>query len=250
MILDKKVALVTGSAKGIGRQIAMDMAREGAKVILCDISQQAGEATLAAITANGGKALFVLTDVSKQDDLKQAANIARETFGCIDIVVANASITSRRSFLDLTVEEWERTIKINLTGTFLTIKTIIPQMVAQGHGKIIVISSASAITGSGGGAHYATTKGGQNSMVRNLARVFGPDGITANAIAPRTIETEILDELYPPGCQAREDLITAIPVRRLGKPDDIAELAVFLASDKSNYINGQIIVVDGGRTYA
>lgn len=249
MILEKRVALITGAAKGIGRQIAMDMVSEGAKVIICDIDCQAGEATQNAIRQKGGEALFIPVDVSKFEDINYAVKKANDIFGTINILVPNASITSRRSIVDLTLEEWDRTLRINLTGTFLTVKAIIPQMLEQGYGRIIVITSASAITGSGGGVHYAATKAGQNAMVRNLAREFAPMGINANAIAPRTIQTEILDVLYPPG-DTRDRLINTIPVRRLGNAKDISDLAVFLASAQADYINGQIMLVDGGKTFS
>ncbi|SHI62270.1 SDR family NAD(P)-dependent oxidoreductase [Propionispora hippei] len=248
-MLTNKVAFITGAAQGIGRQIAVDMAREGAKVIIGDILPKAGE-TVELIKQKGGEAAFIPLDITKFDDVQNAVKQIMDSYGKLDILVPNASIVTHNNLLDISPEEWSRVIAINLTGTFYTLKAVLPHMVAQGAGKIIIISSGSAATGSGGGAHYAASKAGQNALVRNLARDFGPDGITANAIAPRVIQTEMLDALYPQGSPARESVINRIPVRRVGLPEDISELCVFLASDKASYINGQIILVDGGRTYA
>ncbi len=248
-MLTNKVAFITGAAQGIGRQIAVDMAREGAKVIIGDILPKAGE-TVEFIKQKGGEAAFIPLDITKFDDVQNAVKQIIDSYGKLDILVPNASIVAHNNLLDISPEEWSRVIAINLTGTFYTLKAVLPHMVAQGAGKIIIISSGSAATGSGGGAHYAASKAGQNALVRNLARDFGPKGITANAIAPRVIQTEMLDALYPQGSPARESVINRIPVRRVGLPEDISELCVFLASDKASYINGQIILVDGGRTYA
>lgn len=248
-MLKNKIAFITGAAQGIGRQIAVDMAREGAKVIIGDILREAGEATAAFLNQQGGEAVFIPLDITKFDAVQNAAKQIIDAYGKIDILVPNASISTQTNLLEISPEEWNRVITINLTGTFYTIKAVLPYMVAQGSGKIVIISSGSAATGSGGGAHYAASKAGQNALVRNLARDFGPRGITANAIAPRVIQTDMLDALYPHG-PVRDSLIQRIPVRRVGLPEDIAELCIFLASDKASYINGQIILIDGGRTYA
>lgn len=248
-MLNNKVVFITGAAQGIGKQIALTMAREGARVIIGDISQQAGEETVSMIQKEHGGAVFIPLNITNPDNLKIAVDKALATYGKIDVLVPNASVNAQNSFMEISPEEWSKVITVNLTGTFYTIRAVLPHMLSQGKGKIIVISSGSAETGSGGGAHYAATKAGQNAMVRNLARDYGPQGITANAIAPRVIQTEMLDALYPAGA-ARDKLLQKIPVRRVGQPEDIAELAAFLASDKADYINGQIILVDGGRTYA
>lgn len=248
-MLQDKVALITGAGKGIGRQIALEVAREGAKVVIADISEEDGQTTCQAIKSEGRQSLFMKVDVSKLEDIRNCAESTMSEFGRIDILICNAGITFRRDFLELTPQEWDKTITINLTGTYFTIKGILPHMLERRNGRIIVISSSSAITGSGGGAHYAASKAGQHGMVRNLARVLGPQGITVNAIAPRVIAGEILDRLYPSG-PARDEIIQQIPVRRLGTPEDIAGMALYLASDKAGYINGQIILLDGGRTYS
>lgn len=249
MLLADKVAVITGSGKSIGREIALSMAREGAKIVISDINAADGEQTKNDIIAQGGQAIFVQTDVGCMDSVANMVESAVQAFGKIDIVVPNASITSLKGILELSAEEWERTLKVNLTGTFFTVKAVLPHMIKQNYGRIVVISSGSALTGSGGGPHYAATKGGQNSMVRNFAREFGPMGITTNAVAPRVIETDMLNHLYPLG-PLRDAVVEKIPVRRVGQPEDIAALTVFLASEKAGYINGQIILSDGGRTFA
>jgi len=249
MLLKNKVAVITGSGKGIGRQIALDLAGAGARVVVADASRSTGEITCKMIKDSGGEAIFVAMDVSRLDDVEKGASIAISAFGGIDILVCNAGITSNRSFLELSYEEWDKTITVNLTGTYLTVKGIIPYMLSKQKGKILIISSSSAITGSGGGAHYASSKAGQHGLLRNLARELAPRGITVNAIAPRVIETDILDSLYPPG-STRDELIKKIPVGRFGRTEDVSELAVFLASDNASYINGQIILLDGGRTFS
>jgi 3-oxoacyl-[acyl-carrier protein] reductase len=249
MLLQDKVALITGAGKGIGREIAVEMAREGAKVVIADISETDGQTVCQAIKEEGGEAFFTKVDISKFEDVVNSAESAVSAFGKIDILVCNAGITFRREFLDLTPQEVEKIVTINLKGTFHTVKGVLPHLLGRGQGRIIVISSSSAITGSGGGAHYAATKAGQNGLVRSLAKELGPRGITVNAVAPRVISGEILDHLYPPG-PARDEVIQKIPVRRVGTPADIAGMTVYLATDQASYVNGQIILLDGGRTYS
>lgn len=245
--LQGKVALITGSGKGIGREIALQMGNAGAKIVVADISEESGRNTCREIQESGSDAIFVAMDISSPSDIEKAKNITISTFGGLDIIVCNAGITSRRDFMDLTLEEFDKTIKINLTGTFNTIKGLLGPLIEARSGKIILISSASAYTGTGGGAHYSATKAGQIGMSRTLAKELGPMGINVNCIAPRTIVTEILDQLYPPG-STREALINQIPLRRLGMPEDIAHAAVYLASEEACYVSGQTLLVDGART--
>lgn len=245
--LEGRVALITGSGKGIGREIAMQMAQAGAAIVITDISNKDGEDACKEIIDLGKEAVFYKMDISKYEDVEQAKEKVIKKFGRLDIVVCNASITFRREFLDITPEEFDKTVQINLTGTFNTIKGLIEPMIIQGSGKLVLISSGSAYTGSGGGAHYSATKAGQIGMTRTLAKELGPLGINVNSIAPRTIVTEILDHLYPPGA-SRDALLEQIPVKRIGVPADIAYAAVYLASDEASYINGQVLLVDGGRT--
>jgi len=246
--LSGKVALVTGSGKGIGREIALRMALSGAKVVVSDILAEAGEEACKEIRHKGGEAIFIPMDISDLAAVEKAKEAVLAAFGRLDVVVCNAGITSRREFADLTPEEFEKTVRINLTGTFNTVKGLVDPMIRAGSGKIIIISSASAYTGSGGGAHYSATKAGQIGMTRALAKELGPYGINVNSIAPRTIVTDILDILYPPGTPAREALTEQIPLKRIGTPEDIAYAAVFLASEEGSYISGQTLLIDGART--
>jgi len=144
---------------------------------------------------------------------------------------------------------WDKVIDVNLKGSFLTVKSFLPHIRKSKSGKIIFISSGSAFTGTGGGIHYAASKAGQNAMVLNLAKELGPEGINVNAIAPRVIQTEILDHLYPDQ-KSRDELLQKIPIRKIGQPEDIAYLASFLASEKAAYVHGQVVLLDGGRTHS
>lgn len=245
--LHGKVALITGSGKGIGREIAIRMAYAGASIVITDISLQAGHDTCEEIKNLEGEAIFIPMDISNPEDIDKARRKTLSRFGKLDIIVCNAGITFRKDVLDLTAEEFDKTIKINLTGTFNTIKGLIAPLLETRSGKIILISSASAYTGSGGGVHYSATKAGQIGLMKELAKELGPLGINVNAIAPRTIVTEILDQLYPPG-STRDALIDQIPLRRMGLPEDIANTAVFLATEEASYISGQTLMVDGART--
>ncbi len=245
--LEGRVTLVTGSGKGIGREIALQMAEAGATIVVTDISEESGTEVCQEISNLGGDAVFIAMDISSPSDVEKAKKLILTTFGRLDIIVCNAGITFRREFEDLTPEEFDKTVKINLTGTFNTIKGLLEPMIDAGSGKIILIASASAYTGSGGGAHYSATKAGQIGMTRTLAKELGPKGINVNCIAPRTIATEILDHLYPPG-SARDALIGQIPLRRIGMSEDIANAAVYLASDEAGYVSGQTLLVDGART--
>jgi 3-oxoacyl-[acyl-carrier protein] reductase len=248
MLLSKRVALITGGAMGIGKAIAVDMAKEGAKVVIADISAEAGNAAVEEIKSAGGDALFVKADVTDLEGLNDAAKQVESKAGGIDILVINAGISIKKPLDEVDEALWDKVIDINLKGSFLTLKAFVSQVKKSKYGKVIFITSGSALTGTGGGIHYAASKAGQNAMVLNLAKELGPLGINVNAIAPRVIQTEILDHLYPDE-KSREKLINQIPIRRIGQPEDIAYMASFLASDKASYINGQILLLDGGRTH-
>ncbi len=249
--MKQKIVAITGSAKGIGKSIAEKFIEKGAYVALLDFDKKAGEATERVMQNSGGNVFFIQTDVSNYHSLNEARKRILEKWGEIDILVVNAGISYLHSLNDISVGEWDRVIKINLSGSFYTVKAFYEDFSKKSsidEGKIIFISSGSAITGTGGGAHYAASKAGQHGLMRNLAKEFGQNGVNVNAIAPRVIQTNMLDELYPTP-QSREELIKKIPIGRIGDPEDIANLTVFLASSESSYIHGQIILSDGGRTY-
>ena len=245
--MEGKVAVITGAAKGIGRAIAKKFAEAGAYTVILDFDQSSGEQTAAEFSNNYAESLFIKTDVSDPESLKRASDQVLAHFQRVDILVINAGISYLHSIDEISIEEWQRVLHINLDGSFYTLKAFCDHFVDD-VGKVIFITSGSAITGTGGGMHYASSKAGQHGLMRAASKEFGPRGINVNAIAPRVIQTDILDTLYPDDA-SREGLLKKIPLRRIGQPEDIANLALFLASPESSYIHGQIILADGGRTY-
>ncbi|MDT2662633.1 SDR family NAD(P)-dependent oxidoreductase [Enterococcus hulanensis] len=245
--MEGKVAVITGAAKGIGRAIAKKFAEAGAYTVILDFDQSSGEQTAAEFSNDYAESLFIKTDVSDPESLKRASDQVLAHFQRVDILVINAGISYLHSIDEISIEEWQRVLHINLDGSFYTLKAFCDHFVDD-VGKVIFITSGSAITGTGGGMHYASSKAGQHGLMRAASKEFGPRGINVNAIAPRVIQTDILDTLYPDDA-SREELLKKIPLRRIGQPEDIANLALFLASPESSYIHGQIILADGGRTY-
>lgn len=251
MKLENRVAVVTGAAKGIGKCIAQKMASEGAKIVILDFDEVAGKAAEQELIEKGTEALFIKTDVSDYSSLESAKQQTIEKFGKVDILVINAGISIKHTIKEISVEEWDKVLKINLNGSFYTLKAYYSEFenkTPEDAGKIIFITSGSAITGTGGGAHYASSKSGQHGLMRTVSKELGPKGVNVNAIAPRVIVTELFDHLYPTE-ESRQELVKKIPIGRFGYPEDIANLAAFLASDEASYIHGQIMLMDGGRTY-
>lgn len=244
-----KNVLITGGAAGIGKQVSVDLAAQGFRVAVADRDADSGKETVQHIRDHGGEAAFFPVDVSNWSDVERMVKDVLNEWGRVDVLVHSAAITSRIPFAELTWEKWQKTRAVNLDGLFFVVKAVIPQMKEQRKGNIVVIGSASAITGSGGGAHYAASKGGAFGFVRALARAFGPYGININVVAPRVIESEMLQRLYPDPNDL-EMLKARIPVRRFGTPHDVSHAVQFLASDKASYIQGQILILDGGRTYS
>ncbi|MGM0165147.1 3-oxoacyl-[acyl-carrier protein] reductase [Enterococcus sp. AZ135] len=242
-----KVAVVTGAAKGIGKAIARKFAEAGAYTVILDFDQKSGIQTAAELSDAFSESVFIQTDVSDPESLKRASDQVLEQFHRVDILVINAGISYLHSIDEISIEEWQRVLRINLDGSFYTLKAFCDHF-EEHAGKVIFITSGSAITGTGGGMHYASSKAGQHGLMRAASKEFGPRGINVNAIAPRVIQTDILDTLYPDEA-SREELLKKIPLRRIGQPEDIANLALFLASPESSYIHGQIMLADGGRTY-
>ena len=245
--MEGKVAVVTGAAKGIGKAIAEKFAEEGAFTVIVDFDSEAGTQTARDFSAQHTDSLFIQADVSNAADMVKVRNEAVSVFGKIDILVVNAGISYRHSTDNISVEEWQRVLRINLDGSFYTVKAFYEDFQTN-KGKIIFITSGSAITGTGGGVHYASSKAGQHGLMRGLSKELGPKGVNVNAVAPRVIQTDILDILYPDEA-SRQELIKKIPISRIGQPEDIANITVFLAGPESSYIHGQIILADGGRTY-
>lgn len=245
MRLKDKIAIVTGSGQGIGREIALAFAREGAKVVVSDITDEIFR-VVKEIEAIGSEALAAKCDVSKPTDVKNLAKLTIERFGRIDILVNNAGIYPSKAFLEMTESDWDKVLNVNLKGAFNCTRSIVPQMVKQRYGKIVNISSiAGTAVGFAQRTHYSASKAGIAGFTRALALELAPYGINVNAIAPGYIET--------PGTQGMaketyDQIKKAIPIGRWGEPIDVAALAAFLASDDSSFITGQIQIADGGYT--
>jgi len=241
---------VTGAANGIGRAIAKRLARDGIAIGVLDLLED-GAATVAAdINATGGRAIGLGADVSSRASMTAAVATLREAFGPVTIVVNNAGMTGFKPFLELTDEEWDRMLAVNLKSAFIVTQLVLPDMIAARWGRIINISSSSAQSGAVKMAHYSSSKGGMIALTRTLAQEFGEYGITSNTIPPRFVHnTAMSNESFE-----RDDMkdrfqtmIDAGPIRRHGEPEDIAGAAAWLASDEAGYVTGQVIGVNGGR---
>jgi 3-oxoacyl-[acyl-carrier protein] reductase len=247
---NKKVVVVTGGAKGIGKAIVEKFLTENYRVAILDYDSQSGQQFLEDHPNNKKDILFIKTDISNNNSVENAKKEVISRFKTIDVLVLNAAVSFRKSVSEMTIEERKKVIDINLTGSFLTVKSFYDELEKQDthKRKLIFITSGSGITGTGGGVHYAASKSGQHGLMRGLSKELGPIGVNVNAVAPRVIQTEMLDVLYPTK-EKKEELINKIPIGRVGEKEDIANLTYFLAQDEASYIHGQIILADGGRTY-
>jgi 3-oxoacyl-[acyl-carrier protein] reductase len=239
-----KVAIVTGSARGIGRAIALRLAKDGFKVVVSDlVAGKACENVVNEISSSGGIAIATSCDVTDTNQVKQMISHVIETFDRIDVLVNNAGIAKDNLLLRISDQEWAQTLNTNLTGTFHCTRAVIRQMMKQKQGRIINISSVVGLHGNTGQAHYAASKAGIIGFTRSIAREYGSRGITANAVAPGYIETPMTANIFN---KYHEEILSRIPLGRPGTPEDIASVVAFLASPDANYINGQVLVVDGG----
>jgi len=250
--LDNRVAIVTGASSGIGRGIAVTFAREGARVVVADIQEEPRRGkyheteprppTAEWIAAHGGTAAFIATDVSSPEQIADMVSFAADRFGGLDILVNNAGIGIVGSADRQTDDEWESVINVNLRAPFLATRCAVPHLRSSAYGRVINIASVHAFGGSSGPA-YASSKAALVNMTRDACLTLGADGITVNAICPGYIETPIQDYLTPQQIEAVREK-TALP--RLGTPQDIANAAVFLASDEAAWVTGATLLVDGG----
>jgi 3-oxoacyl-[acyl-carrier protein] reductase len=234
---------VTGAAQGIGKAVALLLARNGADIIVADINLEKAEETAKEIQALGRKALAVKVDVGNLDDVIRVVQTVLEQFSQIDILVNNAGINRDKLILRMTEEDWDVVLKINLKGTFNCTKAVVRHMSKQRSGKIVNIASVVGEMGNAGQANYAASKAGVIGFTKTIAREFAQRGININAIAPGYIETPMTDVLAE---KVKEQLRRLIPMERLGKPEDVAEAVLFLVSEASSYITGQVLNVNGG----
>lgn len=244
MKLHDKVAVVTGAAQGIGFACAQRFVSEGAKVVLADIADAAGNAAAASL---GNAASFFHADVSLKDDVDKLIGAALATFGRIDILINNAGVTHAADFLDLTEEDFDRVLRINLKSMFLCGQAAARVMVRQGAGSIINMSSVNAVLAIPNQVPYVVSKGAINQLTKVMALNLAPHGIRVNAIGPGTIMTELAKQAVMSSEEARRKILARTPLGRCGEPEEVAAIAAFLASDDASYVTGQTIYPDGGR---
>jgi len=240
-----RYALVTGASRGIGRACAIALAKEGYSIGANYVKGDRGcRETLHAIEGMGGRAIPLKFDVSDWAQVQAMAKRYFAAYGGIDVLVNNAGFYDRCAFERLSVDLFDRTIAVNLRGVFLCCKAFVPAMVAKGSGSIINISSVLGEIGSGTGTHYSAAKAGVLGFTRSLARELAPKGVRVNAVAPGPIETSIIANDTP---DKRRQRVSELPLGRVGRPEEVAEAVVFLASEKSSYITGNVIDVNGGQ---
>ncbi len=241
--LSSKKALVTGSGRGIGREIALKLAKAGADVAISDIDLETAKQTAGEIEAMGRRSLAVAADVSKADDVKKMIAAVVEGFSGIDILVNNAGITRDGLIMRMKEEDWDAVLNINLKSAFLCCREVVRPMMKARSGKIINIASVVGLMGNAGQANYSASKAGMIGLTKTLAKEFAARSINVNAVAPGFIKTAMTDKLTD---SEKEKLSSHIPMQKLGSPDDVANSVLFLSSSLSDYITGQVLTVDGG----
>ncbi|MFO0995513.1 MAG: SDR family NAD(P)-dependent oxidoreductase [Alphaproteobacteria bacterium] len=247
MRLKDKVAIITGGARGIGYACAKVFADEGAKVVLGDVLTDIGPKAAKEIDPSGQRAVFVKCDVTSPTDVQGLIDTAVKTFGGLDICVANAGIAIVKDFLDLTLEDWNKVIAINLTGVFITCQAAAKQMVKQARGgSIINMSSCNAVMAIPTIAPYTASKGGINQLTRSMSIALAPHNIRVNAIGPGSIATDMVRKVATDP-KVRHAQMARTPLGRYGEPEEVGRVALFLATEDSSYITGQTIYPDGGR---
>lgn len=251
MLLSNRVAIITGGARGIGRGIALKFAEEGCSLVIADLVELEAKQTMTEISEKGREGVFVKCDISDSSQVHDMVDQAINRFGKVDILVNNAGIgPPPRSIADVSEEDWDRVLAINLKGVFLCCKVVISHMKKKSYGKIINISSMAALAPPAPNIHYSSAKAGVLGLTRDLALELAPFNICVNAIVPGGIRTDMYSQLVPSGT-SKEDFFAELgkiiaPMERMGTPEDIAGAALFLASDLSGYVTGDRIIVGGG----
>jgi NAD(P)-dependent dehydrogenase (short-subunit alcohol dehydrogenase family) len=246
-----RVALVTGGAAGIGRAICLQLAREGAAVAIADRDEDGGRETLALVEKSGGTGLSLRMDVAREADVASAVEQALARFGSIDALFNNAGVELSRALHDTTTEEWDRVLDVNLKGMFLVSRQVLPVMMRQGRGAVVNTSSISGLLGWPGSAAYCSSKGGVIALTRQMAVDYAPHGIRVTCICPGTTLTPMIERLFgleKDPAASRKSIEAMHPLGRLARPEEIAEAALFLASDEASFITGVALPVDGGYT--
>ena len=243
MQLADQVAIVTGGARGIGREIALALAREGANLALFDINQEQLSKTVVELEALGRRAIGLVVDVTSAAAVDDAVEKVVDKLSRVDILINNAGITQDGLVVRMDDAQWDRVLTINLKGTFLCTRAVAKVMLKARSGRIVNIASIIGLIGNAGQANYAASKAGMIGLTKSVAKELASRGITCNAIAPGFIQTEMTDKLSD---EVKQRLFEQIPLRKLGEPVDVAQAALFLVSPASRYITGHVLVVDGG----
>ncbi|MCF1584722.1 SDR family oxidoreductase [Tetragenococcus koreensis] len=241
-----KVVLITGAANNIGKGIALKFAKAGANTVIVDYDMEQGKNTADEITQEYVQSLFIQADVSDPEAMLKVREEVFNTFNRIDVLVLNAGIGNKNRVNDITYEEWNKMLSINLTGLFNTVKVFYEDFLLN-KGAIVYIGSGSALSGTGGGVPYPASKAGGEGLMRGLAKELGSKGVNVNTVAPRLIDTGMLRVSHPTQ-ESLDKVIQEVPVGRLGTIEDIANLTYFLADPANSFIQGQTILLDGGRT--
>ena len=251
MKLKNQVALITGAAQGIGRAIAILFAKEGAKIAVNDINREGGDQTVTEIRKAGGEAVFVFGDVSKSVDVEKMVNATVKSYGKLNILVNNAAVDVRGLVTEMPEEVWDRTMDVIAKGTFLCTKYAIPEMIKQGGGSIVNIVSQSAFSVSYGSCAYCASKAAQLNLTKSTAWDYGSKNIRANAICPGPIKTDLMRrylETFKDPALAEHIITLRTPLHKWGTTEDVARLALYLASDESSFMTGAALIIDGGET--
>jgi len=241
--LKGRVAIVTGGAQGIGKSIATQLALAGANVVIADMAEEMAKSTAKEISQKGSEAVSIVVDVSSFSSVEEMVKKTLDKFGRIDILINNAGITRDALVMRMKEEDWDMVLDINLKGAFNCIKIVSPIMMKQRFGKIVNIASIVGINGNAGQANYSASKGGLIALTKTCAKELASRQINVNAVAPGFIQTSMTERLSQ---EVREKLSSQIPLGKIGNPDDVANAVLFLVSEKSSYITGEVIKVDGG----